>query len=98
MSEKPYWEGKEFAYFQHKKCEFFPCHNAPCAEEFNCLFCYCPLYALGDKCGGNFVYTEDGIKDCSGCSVPHRRQNYGYIMEHYGDLMKLASQNREKKD
>ncbi|MBR6554846.1 MAG: cysteine-rich small domain-containing protein [Clostridia bacterium] len=98
MSEKPYWEGKEFAFFQHKKCEFFPCHNAPEAEEFNCLFCYCPLYALGDKCGGNFVYTEDGIKDCSGCSVPHRRKNYGYIMERYGDLMKLASENREKKD
>lgn len=98
MSEKPYWEGKQFAFFQHKQCEFYPCHKSPDAEEFNCLFCYCPLYALGDKCGGNFMYTEDGIKDCSNCSVPHHRKNYGYIMERYGDLMKLASQNREKKD
>lgn len=21
--EKPYWEGKEYSYFSHKKCEFF---------------------------------------------------------------------------
>ena len=25
--EKPYWEGKEYSYFSHKKCEFFPCHK-----------------------------------------------------------------------
>ena len=50
MSEKPYWEGKKYAFFQHKECEFFPCHPVKDAETFNCLFCYCPLYALGDKC------------------------------------------------
>ncbi len=22
--EKNYWEGKEYSYFSHKKCEFFP--------------------------------------------------------------------------
>lgn len=98
MREKPYWEGKEFSFFQHRKCEFFPCHSAPREEEFNCLFCYCPLYALGDRCGGNFQYTEEGIKDCTDCSVPHRRENYGYIMERYGDLMELAAKNRKKKD
>ncbi|MCG4735218.1 cysteine-rich small domain-containing protein, partial [Casaltella massiliensis] len=26
---------------------------------------YCPLYALKDECGGNFKYTDDGIKDNS---------------------------------
>ena len=87
-----------YDFFQNKECEYFPCHQGADKESFSCLFCYCPLYALGDKCGGNFTYLENGIKDCSGCSVPHRRQNYGYIMERYGDLMKLASQNREKKD
>ena len=49
--EKKYWEDKEYAYFSHKKCEYFPCHKGADPEDFNCLFCYCPLYALGDKCG-----------------------------------------------
>ena len=44
--EKPYWEGKEYSYFSHKKCEFFPCHKNADPDDFNCLFCYCPLYAL----------------------------------------------------
>ena len=41
-----------FAYFQNSRCEYFPCHKLPENGFFNCLFCYCPLYALGDKCGG----------------------------------------------
>ena len=51
MCDKPYWEGKKYAFFQHKECEFFPCHPTNDPDSFNCLFCYCPLYALGDKCG-----------------------------------------------
>ena len=70
--EKPYWEGKEYSYFSHKKCEYFPCHKGVDPENFNCLFCYCPLYALGDKCGGNFRMTEKGIKDCTNCQLPHK--------------------------
>ena len=62
--EKPYWEGKHYAFFSNKECEYFPCHAGADPENFNCLFCYCPLYALGDKCGGNFRMTETGIKDC----------------------------------
>ena len=42
-----------YAFFQNKDCEYFPCHKCADAENFNCLFCYCPLYALGDECGGN---------------------------------------------
>ena len=75
--EKPYWEGKEYSYFSHKNCEYFPCHKGADPENFNCLFCYCPLYALGDKCGGNFRFTESGIKDCTECKLPHRRENFG---------------------
>mgnify|MGYP003372317598 CR=1 FL=1 len=55
--EKPYWEGKHFSFYSHKECEFFPCHETKDTENFNCLFCYCPLYALGSKCGGNYKYT-----------------------------------------
>ena len=67
MMEKPYWEGKHYAFFSNKECEYFPCHKGADPENFNCLFCYCPLYALGDKCGGNFRITEKGIKDCTNC-------------------------------
>ena len=24
--EKPYWEGKHYAFFSNKECEYFPCH------------------------------------------------------------------------
>ena len=91
--EKPYWEGKEYSYFSHKKCEFFPCHKNADPDDFNCLFCYCPLYALGEKCGGNFRYTEKGIKDCTNCMLPHKRKNYGYVTGKYqelADMMKRA--------
>ena len=67
LSTKP--EECHYSFFQHTQCEFFPCHKTAKPEDFNCLFCYCPLYALGDKCGGNFAYVGDGIKDCSGCLV-----------------------------
>ena len=60
-----------YKFFQNKACEYFPCHQGADPERFNCLFCFCPLYALGEKCGGNFRYTEGGIKDCSDCRVPH---------------------------
>ena len=39
-----------YKFFQNKKCEYFPCHKGIPEEDFNCLFCYCPLYTLG-KCG-----------------------------------------------
>ena len=74
--EKKYWEDKEYAYFSHKKCEYFPCHRGADPEDFNCLFCYCPLYALGDKCGGNFKYNEKGFKDCTNCQLPHKKDVY----------------------
>ena len=59
-----------YSFFQNRDCEFFPCHTGVPEEEFNCLFCYCPLYALGETCGGNFVYLENGIKSCMSCSFP----------------------------
>ena len=79
-----------YRYFQNKECGYFPCHQYTDPENFNCLFCYCPLYALGENCGGNFTYTESGIKDCSRCLKPHRAENYDRIMEQMADVMKLA--------
>lgn len=90
------WAGKNYAYFQNSKCEAFPCHKVKDPENFNCLFCYCPLYALGDKCGGNFKYGENGVKDCSGCAVPHKRENYGYITDRFKEIAAIAAMNREE--
>ena len=81
---------KNYKFFQHRECEFFPCHKTEDTENFNCLFCYYPLYALGEKCGGNFKFTEDGIKDCSNCLVPHKRNNYQYIMSKFNDIVEIT--------
>ena len=81
-------------FFANKECRFYPCHEMD--EEINCLFCYCPLYALGDKCGGNFYYSEKGTKVCTKCIFPHRRGNYGKVIDRYPEIGKLASENRNK--
>ena len=83
--------GENYKFFNHKDCEFFPCHKTNKPEEFNCLFCYCPLYALGENCGGNFKYTDKGIKDCRSCILPHKTDNYNYIMSKFQDLVKITS-------
>lgn len=84
-----------YRFFQNKECEYFPCHAGADRENFSCLFCYCPLYALGDKCGGAFTYTETGIKDCSRCLKPHREENYDRIMEKMPQLLELAKKRNE---
>ena len=49
--------GKHYTWFQNRECEYFPCHKGVREEEFNCLFCYCPLYRH-PNCRGSFG-TED---------------------------------------
>lgn len=78
---------KNYQYFSHKNCEFFPCHPGADPDNFNCLFCWCPLYTLGPDCGGNFRYNERGLKDCTGCLFPHRRENYPMISARYQDIV-----------
>ena len=73
-------------YFKNQSCQYFPCHRVDDGEDFNCLFCYCPLYVLGEKCGGNFRYTEKGVKDCTNCMIPHGEGGYEYVMEHIGQV------------
>ena len=88
--------GKHYTWFQNKECEYFPCHKGVREEEFNCLFCYCPLYALGPDCGGNFRYTEKGIKDCSRCTLPHQRDNYGYVTAKFQEIARRMAEERER--
>jgi len=79
-------------FFQNRECPYFPCHPKADPEHFNCLFCYCPLYALGEKCGGNFRWTETGIKDCTDCLVPHSAGGYDCIIRKFPEIAELAKQ------
>ena len=83
-----------YDFFQHRQCEYFPCHAGADPDTFSCLFCYCPLYCLGENCGGNFRYTENGIKDCSSCLRPHRRENYEAISARMKDVLEQVKKNR----
>lgn len=71
-----------YRHFSNKDCEFFPCHKVDNIEDFNCLFCYCPLY-FDDNCGGNYSILSNGIKDCSECLKPHYDYDFviGKIMQ-----------------
>jgi len=78
-----------YKYFSNNKCEYFPCHkNAK--GDFNCLFCYCPLYFLED-CGGN-KKIFNGIKDCSDCLIPHGEHGYDHIVG------RIVKENSKKKN
>lgn len=85
-NQKPSQTSRHYAFFSNRDCEFFPCHPGADPENFNCLFCYCPLYLLGEECGGNFVWLENGVKDCSGCLFPHRRENYDTISARWQEI------------
>ena len=86
---------KHYAFFQNRDCEYFTCHRGVDGADFNCLFCYCPLYALGESCGGAFTYTAKGVKNCTACAFPHRRENYDAVLERFPELAELAAR-REK--
>lgn len=86
---------ENYKYFQHRACEFFPCHKTDDPDDFNCMFCFCPLYTLGDRCGGNFTFTKDGKKNCKDCLFPHLREHYDRIMERYPEIAAVVAANTE---
>jgi len=74
-----------YKFFKNTDCAFFPCHTDIDCDKLNCLFCYCPLYFLGDKCGGDFKIVGGNIKDCSQCLLPHGDGGYEYVMGKIGE-------------
>lgn len=69
-----------YRFFENRECKYFPCHEG--LEDFNCLFCYCPLYGR-EKCPGNPQYMEKDsgmLKVCTDCIFPHRPENYDVMM------------------
>ena len=85
-----------YRFFQNRECEHFPCHEGGKEEKFNCLFCFCPLYALGEDCGGRFSYLENGIKDCSACGFPHAPESYDLICARSPELAELCRKKSEQ--
>ena len=77
-------------FFQNRECRYFPCHKGVPEEEFNCLFCYCPLYTLGRKCGGNYVYTDKNIKSCINCVFLHIRDNYAKVTARFDEIKEVV--------
>ena len=87
---------ENYKFFQHRECEYFPCHKGIPEEDFNCLFCYCPLYTLGKNCGGNCEILESGVKSCMNCNVPHVRSNYEYMMSKYKDIVEFMKKHNQE--
>lgn len=71
-----------YRFFENRACKYFPCHEG--LEEFNCLFCYCPLYSM-EKCPGKneYITSKDGrrIKVCTNCTFPHEPENYDTVIK-----------------
>ncbi|MCL4476132.1 MAG: PAS domain-containing protein [Nitrospirae bacterium] len=75
--------GDPSRFYCNYDCKYFPCHETD-SENFNCIFCYCPMYYLHSCLGSPQYLTGSGsvIKDCSRCDFPHRPENYETIIEY----------------
>ncbi|MHB8068882.1 MAG: cysteine-rich small domain-containing protein [Desulfobaccales bacterium] len=84
-----------YRFFKNTKCYYFPCHPVEDEENFNCLFCYCPLYFFAD-CGGRPVMLGR-VKDCSNCDRPHRPGGYEQIISRLARYFE-ETENGQKND
>ena len=83
-------------FFANTDCMYYPCHEMPEDGDLNCLFCYCPLYALGEECGGIFTYSRGGeVKLCMDCHLPHTPDYYDVIIDKLSEDKGLCSQGEE---
>ena len=76
-------------FFENRACEYFPCHEG--LENFNCLFCYCPMYWFDDCLGSpEFIKSKSGkiIKACTNCNFPHHPEHYDSVMKFVSNKIK----------
>lgn len=75
-------ESANYKFVQNTACEYFPCHKGIDDHDFNCLFCYCPMYFLTECLGRPKMVQGKGrmVKDCTLCTVPHQRDSYDQIV------------------
>jgi len=80
-----------YRFFENKDCKYFPCHQG--LTDFNCLFCYCPMYQL-PACPGNPSYMEKNgktIKVCTNCTFPHQPESYDKVIA----VLKIRKSDKE---
>ena len=63
--------------FTNRHCEHYPCHTGV-KGQFNCMFCYCPLYQ--HDCNGEYVLINNR-KDCTNCVIPHSGEDGWEMMQ-----------------
>lgn len=85
-------------FFQNRDCPYFPCHAGVPEEDFSCLFCYCPLYALGRRCGGACEYLDNGVKSCEKCTFPHRAENYDAVLAKWREIDGVVRREDARQD
>jgi Zn-finger protein len=83
-----------YKFFANTECRYFPCHENVDSDHFNCLFCYCPLYLLGERCSGNFEYVGQSkdVKCCTKCVFPHNPSNYDLIIEKLQEIVRSGAE------
>ena len=69
----------DFNFYQNKDCRYYPCHKDVAEDEFNCLFCYCPLYFI--DCEGDYKLLDNGMKDCMGCTKNHDKHSWKFVIK-----------------
>ena len=70
-----------YRFFENRDCKYFPCHEG--LKDFNCLFCYCPMYHI-KNCPGNPEFMDirgKSIIVCSNCTFQHQPEHYDAIIE-----------------
>ena len=90
----------DFNFYQNVECRYFPCHGKEPGtgsvpiEDFNCLFCYCPLMFI--ECDGNYTLLDSGFKDCSKCTRNHDKDAWKFIVSRLREKMHIkVNINRE---
>ena len=88
---------ESYRFVQNKSCQYFPCHERIDPDQFNCLFCYCPLYMLQEECGGQFRYKY-GVKVCTDCTLPHWPKGYDIILKRLSAYIQKEKEKRNEND
>lgn len=80
-----------YKYFKNTSCKYFPCHKGMKTDDFNCLFCYCPMNSYEDCLGKpEYIVAKSGkrVKSCMNCTFPHEPEHYEKIIQFLSEKMK----------
>ena len=77
--EKKYWEDKEYAYFSHKKCRYFPCHKELIQRTLTVCSAIARFMPLETNAAeiSNIMRRDLKIVQWIKCQLPHKKKNYG---------------------